>query len=423
MSIIKKMSEAPKEFVKNPKSDFTRTRKLPFSTMLSVLLSMGGNSLPNELLEHFNWKVDTVSASAFVQQRNKISSAALPFLFHKFTNTAQNLKTHRGYRILAVDGSALNIYTNPNDKDTYFQQQPNHKGFNQLHLNVSYDLCNKLYTDIAIQPRRKMNENRALTDLIDNSHYPEKTIIVADRNYESYNTFAHIEVKGYRYVVRVKDLGSTGILRGLDLPKTNEFDIEISLNLTRKQTKKAKVNPKTHKFLPAKGTFDYLEPKTDIIYPISFRVLRFLVRNGKYETIITNLDKSEFVPTDIKNLYKMRWGIETSFRELKYSIGLVQLHAKKSEFVEQEIFARLIMYNFCSMIIAQVEIKQKSTKYEYQANFTMAVQICKLFLRGKSPPGDVEALIQKFILPIRENRTNARNISAKSFVSFTYRVA
>ena len=33
----------------------------------------------------------------------------------------------------------------------------------------------------------------------------------------------------------------------------------------------------------------------------------------------------------------MRWGIETSFRSLKYSVGLIHLHAKKPDLVLQEI--------------------------------------------------------------------------------------
>lgn len=48
----------------------------------------------------------------------------------------------------------------------------------------------------------------------------------------------------------------------------------------------------------------------------------------------------------------MRWGIETSFSELKYIVGLVNMHCKKEEFAKQEIFARLTMYNFCERIIA-----------------------------------------------------------------------
>ena len=43
---------------------------------------------------------------------------------------------------------------------------------------------------------------------------------------------------------------------------------------------------------------------------------------------------------DIKRLYAMRWGIETSFRNLKHTLGLLHLHAKKVEFVLQEITSK-----------------------------------------------------------------------------------
>ena len=214
-AIIRQMVRNKEDFVKSPGRDFTRKRKLSLKSTLNFLLSMGGKSLSCELLEHFNYGVDAATSSALIQQRNKINKSALPFLFRQFTNTVSNFKTHKGYRILATDGSALNISVNPQDEDTYFQSNPDSKGYNQLHLNAIYDLCNKLYTDILIQPRRKINENRALVDIIDRSNFPEKTIIIGDRGYESYNAFAHIEQKGYKYAIRIKDVNSSGILRGL----------------------------------------------------------------------------------------------------------------------------------------------------------------------------------------------------------------
>ncbi|WP_374972327.1 transposase [Blautia producta] len=48
-------------------------------------------------------------------------------------------------------------------------------------------------------------------------------------------------------------------------------------------------------------------------------------------------------------MYGRRWGIECSFRELKYTIGLTNFHAKKVEYILQEIFAWLIIYNFGSV--------------------------------------------------------------------------
>ena len=58
----------------------------------------------------------------------------------------------------------------------------------------------------------------------------------------------------------------------------------------------------------------------------------------------------------------MRWGIETSFRDLKHTLGLLHLHAKKVEFILQEVFAKLTMYNFCELITQSVVIQQKTEK-------------------------------------------------------------
>ncbi|WP_420832495.1 transposase [Paenibacillus periandrae] len=55
----------------------------------------------------------------------------------------------------------------------------------------------------------------------------------------------------------------------------------------------------------------------------------------------------------------MRWGIETSFRALKYTIGLTNFHARKREFVTQEIFARMIMYNFVEIMTSHIVISHR----------------------------------------------------------------
>ena len=47
----------------------------------------------------------------------------------------------------------------------------------------------------------------------------------------------------------------------------------------------------------------------------------------------------------IKRTIRYEMGIETSYRELKYAIGLTNFHSRKDESIKQEIFASLIMYN------------------------------------------------------------------------------
>ncbi len=78
-----------------------------------------------------------------------------------------------------------------------------------------YDLCNRLYVDAIIQPGRLMNEHKALVSMVKRSRMKENAIIIADRNYESYNDFAHIEQKGFKYLIRIKDRESSGYSPGL----------------------------------------------------------------------------------------------------------------------------------------------------------------------------------------------------------------
>lgn len=46
--------------------------------------------------------------------------------------------------------------------------------------------------------------------------------------------------------------------------------------------------------------------------------MRFKISEDSYETNITNLDTEEFPSEKIKELYHLRWDIETSFRELDH---------------------------------------------------------------------------------------------------------
>lgn len=204
----------------------------------------------------------------------------------------------------------------------------------------------------------------------------------------------------------------------------------IYLSLTNRQTKEAKELCKRKnefRYIPSHCSFDFLPRRRKYdplqFYSLSFRVVRFKITEDTYETVVTNLDAHTFPPKELKKLYAMRWGIETSFRELKYTIGLLHFHAKKVEHIYQEIFARLIMYNFSELISSAVIIQKTDNTYAYKANFTVAVHVCRQFFLGNVSPPDVEAIIRRNVSPIRPGRSRPRNMSAKHAVSFIYRVA
>jgi len=426
-SIIYSMEKTSMLYAKNPEKDFTRRRKLPFSAMLRQIVCMGGNTLTKELMDAYDYDPDCATSSAFVQQRDKILPQAFEYLLHAFTTSCANIKRYKGYRLLAGDGSSLNIARNPHDSETFYGMNRGAQGYNLLHLNALYDLCSKVYVDAFIQAGVG-NEHKGLTTMVDRASITDKVIVTLDRGYESYNNMAHIEQKGWWYIIRVKDVASSGILSGLKLPSHGGFDVPVSFSITRKQTNAVKAQPHLYKRLEKSSTFDYCDLYDNIFYPISFRVVRVMLPNSQYESLVTNLPADEFNADELREIYSRRWGIETSFRELKHLIGMANFHSKKREFIAQEIFARLVMYNFVSIITVAVTIPTSDKKHEYRVNFSNAVIVCRRFLRlrNNEPPLDVEALLRKCLTPVRPTRdghSGSRSSRYKALFSFNYRIS
>ncbi len=236
-------------FVKNPEKDFSRKRKLGFKEVLKVILSMEGNSLNYELLKYFSFDSEHPTTSAFVQQRDKILPEAFETIFRNFTDSLDKLRKYKGHRLLAADGTCLSIAYNPKDKKTYIPNG-NAKGFNNLHMNALFDIANKMWVSVFIQNGREKSERKALINMVKNFNVNEKTIIIADRGYENYDVIEHIKQKGMNFLIRIKDVNSNGISCGLNLPKEEVFDEEISLLLTRRNTNEIKANPDKYKFMP-----------------------------------------------------------------------------------------------------------------------------------------------------------------------------
>ena len=246
-----------------------------------------------------------------------------------------------------------------------------------------------------------------------------------------YNTLAHfIESDSADLLLRVKTgKGSLRIIQSLPM---KEYDCDVKCELTNTQKNEDKLNNRVFictgstkgKELSSGtrvGRFDFPTP-----YMLKIRVVRFRLSTGEYETILTTLPRESFPLEEIKKLYAMRWGIEISFRELKYALSAIAFHSKSIEGSKLEIFASLLKYNVCEHIIADVVVSQKKeNQYQYRVNHTSAIRIILQFFRTHQT--DVVELynqIRRFVEPWRPGRHDKRKtIVPKSFVYFTYRIA
>lgn len=421
---IHELAANPEHYVLHPGKDFSRNRKLGFQRLLLMLLTMEGDCIKEELYRYFGRSTDTPSKAAFYKQRKKVKEDAFRSLLVSFTQKCQKKLLKGKYSLVACDGSSADIFRNPDDSDTFFE--PNGKstrGFNQIHINAFFSVLDKKFTDLLIQPARKRNEYSAFCQMVDRSESDTPVIYLCDRGYASYNAFAHVIENGQFFVMRCTDDKTEKIL-GFPLDNIRQLDYHVERILSRSQSKKKRLHPEQeeqYRFVCKNVPMDYItqgHPE----YRLSLRIIRIELSDSCYENLITNLPELDFDFDDLKDLYHLRWDEETSFRDLKYPLCLKAFHSQKYEYIIQEVWARAILYNFCSEIAMAVEIPEKKRKYVYQVNYSEAIKICRDFLRiHDGTTLDVEGLIAQNILPVRPGRTFPRQARFKLPISFCYR--
>lgn len=259
--------------------------------------------------------------------------------------------------------------------------------------------------------------------MVDRMDHSRQAIFLADRGYASYNNFAHVIEKKQYFVIHCTD-AKTSKLLGFPLEGTKELDYYVDRILTRSMSKKHRLHPERsgdYRHVCRDVPFDFLNDKCHE-YNMKLRVVRVEIAKDSFENLITNLPDVEFDMNTLKELYHMRWHQETAYRDLKYPLCLKAFHSKKYRYIEQEVYARAIMFNYCSEISMHVKVP-RNRKLEYQINYSEAIKICRDYSRKRDEKEniDVMGLIADNIEPVRPNRTYRRQARFKLPMSFCYR--
>lgn len=419
ISSIELISSDISKYSVNPVSDFIRNRKISPQTLISYLVSQGSSSTMVEMLDFWGLNTAMPGSSALNQQRRKLKPDALEAVFKHFNLSVMELLPSvlydDHYRFLAADGSTCTYFSTPSfSPDDYYCSPGNSiRGVYSMHLNAFFDLTTHTYTDALIQSVHSKNEFGAFCDIVDRHVVLEgrKNVYIGDRGYCSYNNMAHVIEQKQCFLFRTKDIHSKGLVANFSFPDEETFDIDVSVTLVRSQSKKVSVESNTNKrFIDQQTTFDYIDYGSYNTYELTFRIVRFPISESAYECIVTNLPRDEFPAERIKELYRSRWGIESSFRKLKYTIGLSNFHSYKPQYIEQEIWAKLLAYNITETLINCTVLEKHDTKHEYKVNFTIAAHICRVFLRltTEKDQYDVMSLLQRELIPIRNERRYPR---------------
>ena len=422
LKTISSMVADRSSFVRHPGVDFSRQRKCSFKDLILFLLTMEDSSLNRELRRFFPKSDPAFTKSAFCQQRAKLNDKALPFLLSGINQAVPRQKKLNGYHLVAVDGSDVDIPPCHDSPDTFVPSNTDGTGYHQMHLNAIYDLLEERYTDILVQPRASINERSAFLSLLKDYSVPGKTIFIADRGYFSLNILAHLLVSGHSFLLRLNSADiRNSFLKRFKLPDAAEFDVILEFDATRSKKKCYLAHPDKFVCLHTKRQFDFIQPSDKkSLFHFLVRLVKVDLPSGP-EYLLTNLPGKAFSLPELKHLYHLRWGIETSFRFLKYNIALTSFHSIRRDFIRQEIYARVIMYNLTLLLTHTVDLPISSGNYPRKVSVSDAVLTCRDFLLGRISSSRAEKLLLQYLTEIRPDRSFQRKIRSQHYKPLHYR--
>lgn len=403
-------------------SHFTRNRKLPLHQLLLSILSRKGRTLTMEIrsfIKSIKSKI-SISKPGYLKQRQKLNPEVFLELsdfhvrnFYQDTTMVQRLK---GYLILAVDGSSVNLPNTVQNVELYGNaSHKNAKPQAQLGISCLFDVLNKMIIDCTINKWKFSERNQALLHIDKcNSITGEKPrIVIFDRGYPSGEFFIDLMERNESFLIRI---GAT-VFKKEQLAMTADDEyVNIMFDKSR--------------LSPHKGT--QTADKLAKTGSIPLRFVRFELDNGSMEYLATNLPMEEFNTSEIVYLYRLRWEIETAYDVLKNKLFIENFTGTKPIMIEQDIYATVYLCNVMHDILLDAKLEfniknHQKYKYKMEINKNIAIGIMKEELirfileedkgRKKEIFDEIIVEISSNILPVRNGRHYVRT---KGQLSGTY---
>lgn len=344
-----------------------------------------------------------VTKSALTQARKHLSHTAFIDLNHQVVNDYYadhpGLKTWKGFRLCAIDGSKLRLPNEPDIIETFgvHTGRESQKDCSLALASVYYDVLNHMSIDSSINPVHTSERKCAASHL--ESALPQDLSLL-DRGYNAFWLYSLYQTKKLAFCMRGKI--NTGVVFKAFVESGKEETI-IALKPTDRSLKQCR-----EKGLP--------------VTPLTLRLIRVELDNSEIEVLVTNLmDKQRFPSNEFKQLYHLRWGIEENYKRLKQWVEIENFSGKSALSVKQDFYAKVLTTNLVSMAAnaaqTQVEMSTAHRKLNYQVNFAQAVSKMKntvlelLLISGHHLKSRLKTLIDYIactIEPIRPGRSYNR---------------
>lgn len=344
---------------------FKRNRTLTFPVVVSSILNLFKESVEyniSTLLSQLNLK--PVTGAAFSLARYKIDLSFFKDLnkivvdFHQQASS----KRWKGFQLIAGDGSTVSLPASRQMKDYFGIYSTSRSGTKSCLAQIF--MLFDVYTDVVIDGRiSKMADSEktllknCLTDLpVTNS------IFILDRGFGYFNICKRFLDQKRNFCIRIS--GSNSAF-GKSIAEESSDDFLTYWIPSEKERRTCREHGQNYQ-------------------PVKLRVSKVKLPSGEIEILVSSLyDMEAYLLNDIKELYRLRWGIEEGFKKLKPKMKLEQFGSRKPEGIFQEFEAHLFMMNMVALMgnAAQEIVKKKCNKRAlcYKYNWQNAFR----FVRNK----------------------------------------
>ena len=332
---------------------FTRSRKLPFFTVFTLILRNSVKSLQlmlNEFVLHSK-KDHTITASAFSQARKKLKHTAfielnddIVLLYYK----EEEYKKLYGLRLLAFDGSKLTLPNTEEIKQTFGTTAVGNHTSHDLgeYSRATFEACYDVLNNIAVKSvlaKGNVYEVNLATEMLDT--FNDKDLLIYDRGYASYHFFACLGQKKLNYLIRCPK-GSLPAVQAM-FKENSPIDNIATITAPARQGKRIK--------------------SLGLPPAIKVRLVKVLLSTGEVEVLATSLMDSKKFPTGIfAGLYHLRWGVETFFSKIKGRLGLENFTGKSVEAIKQDFWSTIFISNLETIMTEDIEANVKVEYSEKQ---------------------------------------------------------
>ena len=361
-----KYEEFKRRHCRNDK-DFTRTRSLPFSLVLIIVLRNSVKSLQLMVNEAMNWlDNDPVTASAYSQARYKLKHTAFIELNQKAVVDTMyeddGYKKLLGFRILAVDGSKIRLPDNDDIREEFGTiaytngKDSIAEGEHPYALaSVLYDVLNRVTLTAELARSDAYEVDLAVKHL---AHTRAKDLITMDRNYPSYRMIAELQRHDRDFIIRCS---------------------AASFKAARKMLKGEGPDSQIVTLMPCDKQASLMR-QLELPPSITVRFVRVKLDTGEWEVLVTSLlDEEKYSTKEFKELYYLRWGVETFYGLIKTRLELENFTGIGAEAVRQDFFSTLYLSGLETILTepAQNELDQKETQHPQIVNRAVSFNAIK----------------------------------------------